>query len=312
MGQRTLRPGPGVTILFVAPFFGESLSTATPPLDLLLPWNLAIMVAMYGSGALLCREIARRWSLGVVGLCLLAAAYAVYEEALVDRFWFDRSYAEESGVDDYGRVWDASLLLATHLSAFHIAISICASIVVVERLYPDHRERAWAGKPALVVAAVALLLVFPLLWESFPTPPASRLVAAAGLAVLLVGLALLPWARRSVGRTQPRSRRGTAWIAFGCTASHFVLVYSVPAFGIPWPLGLAVALAPIGLGVLLLRRSTDGLRIVSGMVAFFALLDVVIGLGGRYDLTIWGLGVAAVLWRLRRRAPDGVPAAPAT
>jgi hypothetical protein len=47
---------PSLTLLVVAPVFGEVLSTATAPLDILLPWNLALVVGMYGCGALLCRE----------------------------------------------------------------------------------------------------------------------------------------------------------------------------------------------------------------------------------------------------------------
>jgi hypothetical protein len=78
-----------LTLLVVAPFFGEVLSTATAPLDILLPWNLALVVGMYGCGALPCREVAHRYGLGWPGLLLLGAAYGVYEEGLVDRFWYD-------------------------------------------------------------------------------------------------------------------------------------------------------------------------------------------------------------------------------
>jgi hypothetical protein len=56
-----------LTLLVVAPVFGEVLSTATAPRDLLTPWNLALMVGMYGCGALLCREVARRYELGWPG-----------------------------------------------------------------------------------------------------------------------------------------------------------------------------------------------------------------------------------------------------
>ncbi len=43
---RLLRPG--WVVLLVAPFFGETLSAARPPLDLLLPWNLALLAGLYG------------------------------------------------------------------------------------------------------------------------------------------------------------------------------------------------------------------------------------------------------------------------
>ena len=133
---------PALAILLVAPFFGETLSTS---LDLVLPWNVALMAALYGSGALICREVARRYRLGLLGLGLLAAAYGVYEEALIDRYWFNPQYWADVGVGSYSEVWHTNLLLAVHLTAFHTAVSIGASILIVERLFPAHRERAWAG-----------------------------------------------------------------------------------------------------------------------------------------------------------------------
>jgi hypothetical protein len=152
--SRVLR-SPALAILLLAPFLGEVSSTATPPLDLLLPWNLALMMALYGSGALICRELVRRHRLGLLGLCLLGAAYAVYEEALVDRFWFDQHFQQEVGVGAYGRVWQTNLLIASHLTAFHVAVSICSSILLVERMFPAYRERAWAGRRGLTFAAIA-------------------------------------------------------------------------------------------------------------------------------------------------------------
>ena len=104
---------PVLALLLTAPYLGEVLSTATSSIELLLPWNLALFVALYGSGALLCREMAHRWGLGLPGLALLGAAYGVYEEALVDRFWFNPGYAHDTGVGDYAQVWHTNLLLAT-------------------------------------------------------------------------------------------------------------------------------------------------------------------------------------------------------
>ncbi|MGC5010375.1 hypothetical protein ACLQ2R_06380 [Streptosporangium sp. DT93] len=58
---------PVIALLLLAPYLGEVLSTATSPLDLLLPWKLAMFAALYGSGTLLCRELAYRWGLGPPG-----------------------------------------------------------------------------------------------------------------------------------------------------------------------------------------------------------------------------------------------------
>ena len=141
------------------------------------------------------------------------------------------------------------------------------------------------------------------------------LVAAGGLCALLVVCAFLTPRFPNWPAVQPRrSRRGLGFIAFSATATHFLLVYSLPSTGIPWPFGIAITLVPIAAGVLLIRRMAasspygpDGLRVVTGIIAFFILLDFVVGLGGRYDLTAGAIATALALrWlhtRDRRSAP---------
>lgn len=268
------------------------LSTATPPLTLLLPWNLALVVALYGSGALLCRELAHRWGLGLPGLALLGAAYGVYEEALVDRFWFDPGYARATGVGGYSQVWHTNLLLAAHLTVFHSAVSVCSSVVVVTRLFPRERDRAWVGPRGLVLAGTALLLVLPLTAEDRVPVAPGPLVAAGGVGALLVVAA--------------------------ATVAHFALTYALPSTGLPWPPGLA--LAPVAVAVALLRRWTaprargrEALWVVTGIVGPFVVLDALVGLGGRYDFTAAAALTALGSWWLhhRSRAPGSAARPPA-
>jgi hypothetical protein len=319
---------PAVLILLIAPYFGEGLSGSTPPLTLLLPWNLAFMAALYGCGALICREVAHRFGLGFPGFLLLAVAYAIWEEALVDRYWFDPAFWHDSGVGDYSVAWHTNVLLAVHLTAFHTAISISSAVLVVERLVPDRRHRPWSSRPGLALAAVALA-VTPVIYGEFDRhPPIPVLVAAAALLVAVIGDAFLTARRRAAAdprparpprrseraAADPRSarllRRGVAVVAFTAVLAHWVATYGIPATGVPWPLGVLVAVTPIAAAALVLRRMgvTDpyglgGIRVVAGLLTFFALLDLFVGLGGRYDLSVGGLVTAYVAYRLGRRRP---------
>lgn len=307
---------PAVAVLLVAPFFGETLSTATPPLDLILPWRLPVVVALYGCGVLLCREITHRFRLGLPGLCLLAAAYAVYEEALVDRFWFDPRYWADVGIGAYSEVWHTNLLIAAHLTVFHVAVSVCSSVVVVEWLFPAYRNRPWTGRLGLTIAGLALLSVLPLTYADFIRVPPVRMLAATGLCALLVACAfgaprLRRWPRlryRPGPAAREPCRRLLGLVAFTGTATHFILVYVIASTDVAWPIGTAVALAPVAVAVPLIRRMTvgggaygrDGLWVVTGILVFFLFLDALVGLGGRYDLAAAAVASAVALWRLHR------------
>jgi hypothetical protein len=145
-------------------------------------------------------------------------------------------------------------------------------------------------------------------WEDFYLPPVPVLLAAALLCVLLVVAAF--WARghATVARTSDPGSARVGLIAFVCTAVHFASVYSIPSTGLPWPDGVAVTLVPVAIGIFLVRRRAtggldgpDALRVVTGIVAFFLLLNLLFGLGGRYDMALAALGVGLLLWRLQRR-----------
>gem|GEM_PF-867443 len=309
---------PVLALLLISPYLGEVLSTATFPLDLLLPWNLAFFVALYGCGALLCREIAHRWGLGLPGLILLGAAYGVYEEALVDRFWFDPSFAADAGVGDYAQVWHTNLLVATQLTAFHSAVSVCASVLIVSWLFPGARGRAWARPRGLVVAGIAMLLVPLLTYEDFVQPPLGPTLGAIGVVILLVAAARLSRHLQHANCPRPRERRSRSRalgvLAFLCTGAHFTFFYLVPGTGLPWPVGLALTMAPFGAGILAVRRwatteplGRDGFWIVTGILSFFLTADALIGLAGRYDLTLSAVLTALALAVLHRRLPVANP-----
>lgn len=314
--------GPVVVIMVLAPFLGEVLSTSASPLNLFLPWNLALLAALYGSGALLCREFALRFGLGLRGLFLLAAAYGVYEEALIVRSWFDPVYQQAIGLGDYGRVGGVNLLLATHLTAFHVAVSIGASIVLVERIFPARRGRPWVGRRGLWIAAVALFVLVPLTYGNPLRGPGVPVALAGLLCAVLVALAFLvprlPRLPQLLGRAWPGPGDGgpartsrprlLVLVTFLATGVHFLMVYTLPLTGLPWPASIPLVLVPLAVGAVLVRRLRSGgfagrdtLPVLTGVLAFFLLLDSVVGLGGRYDLIAGAVVGAVGLWWLNRR-----------
>jgi hypothetical protein len=254
--------------------------------------------------------VAYRFGLGFSGLVVLAIAYAVWEEALVDRYWFLPRFWEDSGVGTYSVVWHTNVLLALHLTFFHTAVSMCASILVVEWLAPHSRQRAWVGRPGLAVAGV-VLAVTPLIYGEFDQrPPTPVLAAAAALlasvvaTAFLLGRGLIPIPSWTSAKGPHRPRRGLGMIAFVCVLAHWIATYTVAETGLPWPLGVTIAQLPVAVGLFLLPHLTrsgpygnDGVRVVVGLLTFFVFLDILVGLLGRYDMIV---GAALTAWGIRR------------
>lgn len=309
-GRVTRLRRPAFVVLVLAPVLGEWLSTASPPLNSLWPPSTVLLISMYGCGALLCREIARRNGLGLLGLCLLAAAYAVFEEALVDRYWFHARPADDGGLGHYSEVWHTNVLLAVNLTMFHIAVSIVSTVVLVELLFPGHRDRSWVGPRGLRIAAVAFLVLPPLTFGEYSLDPLPQLAVAAVLMVVLVMVAVRLPGRPSLWDSQAvvlPARRGVAPMAFVAAGVNFLLM-GLSDTDVAWPFALLAVLSPVVLGCLVIRPRVsgpvfgrDGLRVVIGVLGFYCVFAMGVGLAGRFDLTLGALAVVVLLGRLRRR-----------
>ncbi len=271
---------PLATVLVVAPFVGEVLSTATSVFVFLVV--LPFHAALYGSGALLVREGVRRWRLGLAGLIALGAAYGILEEAEFVRSWFNVSYLPSEG--DYSRVWDTSLLQAVHLTSFHAAVSIGCAIAITELLHPGHRDRPWASTRTLALAAVAMVLLFPLTLiegSGFFATRWPQMAVALVLAGAVVALARqLPRTWPAVGTqssAKPLARRAALALSAG-----FVLTYAAPPSGLPWPIAVlgAIMIPIVGVGaalrVLPSRRDQVLLGLVVGLLGPLVILNLVL------------------------------------
>src|SRR5262249_11109786 len=82
-----------LTLYFLAPILGEVFSSSTPPLAFVLdPSKFIFEPALYGSGALLIREVARRRGLGWPAILVMGLAYGVLEEGVFIHSWFNPSF----------------------------------------------------------------------------------------------------------------------------------------------------------------------------------------------------------------------------
>ncbi|MEW9555313.1 hypothetical protein [Nonomuraea sp. NPDC050783] len=146
---------PALGLLILAPLVGEYLlgNVAIDALPMIIG-----LIPLYGGGALLIREVARRWRLGWPGIILLGLAYAVIEEGLLTRSLFDPDYVGLRLLD-YGFI--PALGIGAYWTVFVLAIHGVWSIAVPISMVEAGSRRSdtpWLGKVGLTASAVLFLL----------------------------------------------------------------------------------------------------------------------------------------------------------
>jgi hypothetical protein len=336
-----------LTLFFLAPAVAEMLSGSTPPLMFVNPFSLLLETGLYGSGALLVRELVRRRGLGWASVLLLGAAYGVLEEGLTITSWFNPYWPDLQGLSSYGRLLDTNWVWALGLTIYHAVVSITIPILLAETLFPRSADLPWLGRRGfrffvawLTLISIFTLLVFGLLAfsKTFCTTDARLTVCHAGyalpplmwcwalglaVALVLLGLSLHPPAAAHFPQTRPAPRLWRLRLTgLSGTIAFFFLLWAGPSIV---PLALALMLLIAGLIVLAVWRvrrwaarpgwgMEHRLALAMGALSFFLLLAPLLEFGGAHPGKIMtGMTLVAVLWltffiALARRAGRAAPA----
>lgn len=231
------RVAPAFALFFISPFIAEFLlgDLSISALGLLL-----VMAPLYGGGALVIREVARRLGRGWPAIILLALAYGLFEEGLVIQTLFNPNYLGLHLLRQaYVPVLGTGVWWDTYVLPIHVVWSISVPIALVEALFPERRTRPWLGRIGLGVAALLLALGGLMIHaatkkhDAFAASPV-QLTATAVLIVLVVAVALLshPAAARRAGAAPSPRVVGVATLVLGLAfmTSHYVL-HDWPAVG---------------------------------------------------------------------------------
>jgi len=192
-----LLPALGLAVL--APLVGEYLLGNISVRE--LP-ALPFLVPMYGGGALLIREVARRTGRGWVTILILGAAYGVIEPGVFDGSLFNPSFEGMDFTAGYVPALGFSPYYLVHFAAGHAVWSITIPIVLVEALTPGRRATPWLGTAGLAVTAVGYLAGGLLIQVSMRDSGDYR-TSAAQVAGTVLGAAALVVVAFLVGRREP-------------------------------------------------------------------------------------------------------------
>ena len=148
---------PAIGLFFLAPLVAEFL-LGDLPITLLAA--LVILAPMYGGGALLIREIARRRGRGWPTILVLALAYAIFEEAFTTQTLFNPNYLHLNLhllTPAYIPALGISVWWTLFVLTLHTVWSISVSIALVEALVPDRATTPWLGGIGVTITGILFL-----------------------------------------------------------------------------------------------------------------------------------------------------------
>lgn len=325
MSAGTRKLPPAVVLFFLAPIVAELLSGSSPPAEFFKPFSLILLSVLYGGGAILCRELVRRWGKGWMSLLTLGSAYGILEEGLMVKSFFDPNWVDLGSLGAYGRALGVNWVWALELTIYHAVFSITIPVLLVELIYPERRAQAWI-RPRAARWLAALVGLDVLVGFLFLTPYRPPLIPYALSIAVLIGLAVL--ARRvedpiPASRAQELPRPHVFWlVGLLATIGFFIIAWVLPSTPLPVVLTVALAVALVLGAYRIVRRwvrrmgpmpSDRALALAAGALSFFILLAPLQELDRtRQDNTagmaVVGLGAAGFLFWLRARLRRGAAA----
>ena len=243
---------PALTLFLLAPAIGELLSGSSPPLEFFNPIPFLLLASLYGSGAILIRELKTRWKKDYRNMLLLGAAYGILEEGLMVKSFFDPEWMDIGLLGTYGRWLEANWIWTEGLTIFHAVFSTTIPIILVELAYPHRKDEPWTGKRTFTSLAILLAFVTVigfLFLTPYRPPPPQYIAAIVAMALVVYAAYKLPTRNpklENIKQTGPKRM----WLAgFLSTIAFFFLFYAGP-YLVSQPFILIVLIAILTLGMI--------------------------------------------------------------
>ncbi|MGP9843313.1 hypothetical protein [Brachybacterium sp. 107] len=335
---------PIVAVLLGAPITAEMLQ-AYLPLTGQLAQSLIAMVflaPLYGGAALLIREVTVRSGQGWTCTLLLAAAFGLAMQGLID---LAMGGQENPAIPYWSSLRDPTLIPGLGVSVFptlawttgHLMMSVGAPLALVHALAPAHRGRPLLGRlgiPAVLLAGTVIGVQVHIDGRRIfdYVPSFGQVVGVLAVITVLAGLALSPLGKttRHVQRSEqvtaalhapdPPARTVSAALVVTAGATAKVAIDLLP----PTWLGVAILLTVVAAMSFALRWCSStrrwgprevgmlGAGVIIGaiLIGFLSPLPAGVTLTEKIvqGMVLLGAAVAAMTLVLRRTAPSEPPA----
>jgi hypothetical protein len=261
---RSLKPA--LTLMLLAPIVAEVLSGAT---RLSYIFVLIPEILVWGGGALIIRELVRRWGGGWVSMFLLGLALSVAEETIIQQ----TSLAPLPWLANhlmYGRVWGVNWVYFLFMLGYESVWVVLAPVQLTELIFPRRRDEPWLRRGQLIAVCVLFLLGSYIAWFAWTqrarpitfhvakyNPPALDVILGVLAIAVLTGLA---YAFRAATPRQDPSRKTSPWLAglaalpLGFAWYALITLVFVPRMFLPMWIPMAGGIAWAALAFFLVRR----------------------------------------------------------
>ncbi|MFQ6074421.1 MAG: hypothetical protein ACE5KC_04290 [Candidatus Bathyarchaeia archaeon] len=272
---------PALTLLLLAPTIAELLSGSAPPSEFFNPMVFLLLASLYGSGAIVARELKIRWRKSYGSLLLFGAAYGILEEGLAVKSFFDPNWPDLGVLGVFGRWADVNWVWAEMLTIYHAVFSITIPVILAELAYPERRETSWVSDRVLKVLIVALgaVTVFVFFVLTPYVPPWPQFLFTIFLMITLIFYAYkLPsnWGHEG-SKKLPRPMFLWATVFLG-TLAFFIIFWIGPHLTSPLIVMMLGVLLVVGMARFVKRFNWNPpsdlhqLALVSGALSFFIMI----------------------------------------
>lgn len=175
-------------LALLSPILAELMSGSSPPVEFFNPIMFVGLLGMYGAGVLLVRELTVKWNKGWATVIALGAMYAIIEEGLAVKSFFDPGWMDLGDLDTYGRFWSTNWVWTVWLTIFHGAISISLPILVFSLVYPEFKRARMLSDEQfrlVLVLFAADIGIFAFAFAFNYVPPLAQYLLAIGAVYLL-------------------------------------------------------------------------------------------------------------------------------
>lgn len=226
-----MKVSPALVLFFLAPAVAELLSGSAPPSEFFNPVGLLLLASLYGSGALVVRELKVGWNKGYVSMFVLGAAYGIVEEGLMVKSFFYPGWMDLGILGVYGRWRGVNWVWAEWLTIYHAIFSVAIPITLVELAYVERRNERWVGNKKLVGLVVLLgaVTLFGYFFLTDYRPPSPQYCFFACMVAFLTLLAWkIPCSAGGNGNLQVLKPRKLVIIGFLAALTFFLFFGAGP------------------------------------------------------------------------------------